>query len=263
MPLLTIHDGNYHIFSGPRCPWPQGRHLRTTPGWLGHRPPVPLESPPLKAADVIDIIPEKEWPELIRAGAGTFLHDLTKDLLNAKDQGRTLFCWFNGVTRAAEILHGYQQNKGIELSAAAGACQVTNFRNVGGYAEDALDWIRDHGLPTVDEWPNDAIDRRYDTPELWERAKDHCILRWVEVKGWNEQISMLLHRNPIATAHNWWQHLVCQLQPVLLDDGTIAVGFDNSWGKTFGDNGYALMTKSRGTADGIALAPISETISNN
>jgi hypothetical protein len=80
----------------------------------------------------------------------------------------------------------------------------------------------------------------------------------------DEVITCLLNRVPVAAGLDWWGHLVCFLDPVILPDGSVGVLFQNSWGvdwPTPGANGLACLTESRGTPDG-AAAPVIVTASD-
>jgi hypothetical protein len=263
MPKVVITAQNHQLFFGPTCPWPHGRELHKYPGAEGPRPQPPTVAAVAEASDALPIYNAKQRTEIIRAQRGTFLHDLNAAELPAKDQGRTNFCWANAVVRALEHLRGWQGQPLLSLSAAAVACKITHFRNQGGYPEDALDYVAQHGAPSTVYWPNAQIDKRYDVSATWKDAKQHALLRLARCRGWDEQQSALIARKPLVCVHAWWGHAVAHVQPELDDDGNELAGFDNSWGSTFGDDGYALLDKDRGTADGNAWALLSETFSTD
>jgi hypothetical protein len=196
------------------------------------------------------LIPESEWEPRIREmeAQGTRLSDLIRKRKSpCKNQSTTNFCWFNTPTRCAEIVM-MKQRPGlpVELSPASGACPVTNFRNVGGWPRDALAWIVECGLNDVIDWPANAIDRRYATASNKAKALENRVLEWIELKPRTKQqlISLLLRRIPVCCGYNWWGHATTAIDPVWLD-GTAATRSENSWGPSYGDQGFFILQGSR------------------
>jgi hypothetical protein len=204
------------------------------------------------------LIPRSEWQSRIQEmeQTKTRLSDLIR-LRNSpcKNQQSTNFCWFNSPTRCTEIVYLQQSGRTATLSPASGACHVTNFRNVGGWGRDALEWITEHGLNDVKDWPANAIDRRYDTPENRTKAMANRIVEWTELKPRNvdQLISMLLRRIPVACGFNWWGHEVTAVDPVWVD-GAAVIRIENSWGMQWGANGMAILQGSKMLPDD-ACAP--------
>jgi len=205
------------------------------------------------------LIPRSEWQARIKEmeETKTRLSDLIRKRKSpCKNQSSTNFCWFNSPTRCTEIII-MQQRDGLPvvLSPASGACQVTNFRNVGGWGRDALAWIVEHGLNDVNDWPANAIDHKYLTAENKAKALLNRVLEWTELKPRNidQLISMLLRRIPVACGYNWWGHETTAIDPVWLD-GTAATRNENSWGPDYGDQGMFILQGSRMLPDD-AVAP--------
>jgi hypothetical protein len=115
------------------------------------------------------------------------------------------------------------------------------------------------------------MDRPYSlSPSRWktgwqENAQLHEAIQWAEIDTrFDEVITCLLERNPVAAGLDWWGHLVCFLDPVILPDGSVGVLFQNSWGENWptpGANGFATLTERKATPDG-AAAPIIVTASD-
>jgi len=211
-----------------------------------------------KATDIIKPIPREEWPGLITEGKGTFLHDLTKDKLPPHDQGGTNYCWAHGSTRSAEILRVFEGQPTLILSAESVAVPVTGGRNRGGYPEEALHQLRNFGACAQSFWPLNDRDETHAQPGWEDNAKTHRLIRWVDVEGFDMQMTLALLRVPVPIGLGWWGHLVCQLDPVHFGGTDYGIGCDNSWGASYGDNGYFILTEQRGTADLGAFAPLTE-----
>jgi len=206
-------------------------------------------------------IPRSEWKRLIIAGKGTWLGDLTRGKLPVHDQDGTNYCWAHGSVRAVEALRVYEGQTPLFLSPESVAVPVTGGRNRGGSPDEAIQQLRTFGACDQLLWPENDLNERHAKSSWKTEALNHVILRWIDVFNFADQITLALHRIPVAIGLGWWGHLVCQLDPVILPDGSVGIGADNSWGADYGDNGYFLLDEEHGTADLGAFAPISETFS--
>lgn len=215
-------------------------------------------------------IPRSEWRDRIREGKGTFLGDLTRKVLSPHDQGLTNYCWAHGSVRGLEALRVFQGQKPLILSAESVAVPVTGGRNRGGSPDEALERLMSHGCCEQSFWPNNDLNERHAKDGWLDNALSHVILRWADVENFDDQATLALHRVPVPIGLGWWGHLVCQLDLVYLDDikeldhfvrasDQFGIGFDNSWGADYGENGYAYLDEKHATADLGAFAPISGT----
>jgi hypothetical protein len=202
------------------------------------------------------LIPRSEWQSRIQEmeATKTRLSDIAnRNKLPCKDQAQTNYCWINAPAYAMEQLRVAQGQKMVILSAASGGAKIKGFRNVGGWGQEALEFIADNGLVPQDRWPMNAIDRRYDTPENWAIAKKFRCLEWwsLRVRDDDELMSCLLRRWPVAVGYNWWGHEVTAVDPVWLD-GTYAGRIRNSWTMNWpqpGAMGYGVLQGQKLTAD--------------
>ena len=206
-------------------------------------------------------IPRSEWKDRIIAGKDTWLGDLTRGELAPHDQNGTNYCWAHGSVRAVEALRVFQGQKPILLSPESVAVPLTGGRNRGGSPDEALEQLRTYGACDQTYWPENDLNIRHAMEGWTADAENHVILRWADVENFDDQMTLALHRIPVAIGLAWWGHLVCQLDPVILPDGSVGVGCDNSWGADYGDNGYFKLDEKHGTADLGAFAPISEAFS--
>ena len=164
----------------------------------------------------------------------------------------------------------------LDLSPESVGGPCTHWRNEGGYASEAFGQLQSYGACQTSfmdkQWSLAvAADGRpagrrtpcsmsCPTGTILESSDSNPIF--------DEVITCLLNRVPVAAGIPWWGHLVCFLDPILLPAGvapantpdgqTVGVLFQNSWGvdwPTPAANGLACLTESRATPDG-AAAPV-------
>jgi hypothetical protein len=270
---LVIGDHNYRQYA------PSARDGREHSGYLGwERPGVPhiFEA----GQPVANQIPRAQWPTLIQAGYGNWLSDMLKaQNVPAKDQDGLGYCWVYGSTRAVETKRIVMGLPHVDLSPESVGGPCTGWRNQGGYATEAFNQIEQAGIceSSFMDAPNSLHPSRWKTG--WQdNAKLHEAAQWYEIgTSFDDVITCLLNRLPVAAGLDWWGHLVCFLDPVMFINGkqytggafdssakiTFGVIFQNSWGHdwpTQGANGYSVLTESKATPDG-AASPLIVTAS--
>lgn len=207
----------------------------------------------------LPLIPESEWPERIEQmeRTKTRLSDICDQAgLPCKDQNGTNYCWINSPTYCTEVVRVAQNEPMVILSPASAGGPIKGFRNVGGWGAEGLEYIVEHGLVPVDKWPANAIDRRYNTAENRELAMKYRVTEWWDLKPRNFQqlATCLLSRIPVAGGFNFWSHEVTLIDLVRLPNGKYGVRFRNSWGMSYGDRGYSILTGNQMLPDD-AVAP--------
>ena len=258
MPALIIDENNYQAQITERLDRLDLTAGEPLAGCLPRRSEYGCCRHVAKATDFITPIPREEWADLIKAGQGTFLHDLCKDKLPCHDQGGTNYCWAHGPTRAAEVLPVADGQDPVILSAESVAVPITGGRNRGGYPEDALHQLRNHGACEQSYWPLNDRDESNAKAGWEENRKLYRLIRWVDLNSFDMQMTLALLRYPVPIGLSWWTHCVCQLDPIHFGGKDFGIGIDNSHGADWGDNGYGILTERRGTADIGAFAPITE-----
>lgn len=184
-------------------------------------------------------------------------HKMLTAGLKCKDQARTNFCFANAPVHCVEVLTVLNNQPYVELSAASVACRVTGFRNVGGWAKNALDIISSEGIVPVQYWPVNQINRQFNTKAIWRYASPFCVDKWTTgiPRNLNQVVSLLLQDVPVAVAFNWWGHEVTAYDAIWLN-GRIALRCRNSWGMGYGSSGFFILQGSKMYPDDV-VAPLS------
>lgn len=221
--------------------------LRSTPfGQIKNAPAFPKEL----------LIPRSEWQARIQEMEER--KSRTSDLciaagLPCKDQSSTNFCWANAPVHCLEIVRLQQGQPMVILSPASVGGPIKHFKNVGGWGEEALEWIVEHGACPVDQWPANAIDDDYYTEANKATAKDYRVTEWWELtpRNTDELISCLLRRLPVACGYNWQGHETTAVDAVW-KNGQIGTRNRNSWSMDWpsaGAGGWYILQGQKMLAD--------------
>lgn len=220
----------------------------------------------------VPLIPREEWPERcaeMKANK-TRLSDIRATMDNGRpakslNQNGEGFCWAYSPTVAAMLLRAVSGQPYVRLSAHGVACKIFGFQDRGAWAALAMDFIAKHGIPAVDDWPEQSMNRANDTDETWRNAQ---YMRFTE--GWldqdiqhasdadltlDERASCLLSRFPVPTDYAGWWHSVCAMDLVdmkpnlgqqgLMDPSRFGQRIWNSWGDNWGDRGEAVIATTK------------------
>ena len=257
--MVVIGDNNYRNFINPtvdgelKACSSKGMWNRTlTPDPEGYAGTFEdLESVPM--------IPESEWGDRIRQMEKdkTRMPDFAKDMgLAIRNQRNSSYCWSFGTTRSAEYAL-LQTGINMHISAFSVGAPVKNFRNQGGWGDQALAYMAKNGFNTSDEWDDSkgsgSISRKYYTDENRALAKKRVVLEYYKLRtgrnGWAELVSCILAGKAVAVGYNFWSHLVCATWL----EQNMDLGIDNSWGQGWSDGGRGLLTGGRKFPDGAVV----------
>lgn len=170
--------------------------------------------------DDSDLIPWEEFPDRIAdmERTKTTLVDIwSQSPIGKPMQSYTLYCWTWCV---ADALMVYREAMGlpfVKFSPSSVAAPIMNFANVGGWPEQALDWIMKNGIAPVSHVPYVTTNPRDFKPGWKEEAAKYKIVK-SEAVGKNKQRigSKLLQRKPLCSAFMFMSHAMAPL--ALTDD---------------------------------------------
>lgn len=202
----------------------------------------------------LPIIPRDEWTDRIEEMEKTKsrLSDLMKGRgIRTKDQARTSFCWVFAATSAVQAVRVVQGYEHLELSPASVGCLVTNYRNVGGWSTEAVRAGAKYGWAPSDLWPDIGISRQYNTQEVKEKRIENKVQEWWELRPRSEEelMTCLLSRIPVAVGFSWWRHAVLACDPLVFGKNDFGHRDLNSWGPSYGEEGWFVLKGSRSIAD--------------
>lgn len=204
-----------------------------------------------------DIMPRSEWDSHIqrqerdKSSPDDFRIAADVPIL---DQNGLGYCWMYGTVGAIMTVYAMTGLPVPHLSATGPAAQGKNWANRGGWAGEAIEYIRRYGIPTLDAWPEHSMDRSLPrSPEVQRTAKLHGLVDFAELprNNFDAAVSVLLDPvdpRPVTLGLNWWGHLVYATKVVKLGAGRYGLKIANSWRPTWGQQGTAVLVESKATA---------------
>jgi hypothetical protein len=198
------------------------------------------------------LIDRSEWAEraeVAEVGRATPEHLASFAHVPILNQGQRPYCWCYGACGAMMTAYAVAGLSVPHLSATSAAAKIKGYRDVGGWAGEAIQGIEKYGVSTLDYWPEAVLDRKYDTAEQRANAKLHAAAEFSELPSQNFDAvaSALLHGFPVTLGLAWWGHLVYATKLVVLGRGSFGVLIRNSWGDKWETKGATVLTESRAT----------------
>jgi hypothetical protein len=174
------------------------------------------------------------------------------------NQEQTNYCWSYSSTSAVMLKRAYQGEPHTQLSGAANAAKIKNFKNVGGWGSQSLERSAEFGIPDVNHWAegNAGLNRHWDSEETWKNASKNRVQEWMDLEPRNvdQMITCVLLGIPVVSDFNWWGHSVCTME--ILELNPLKTRIWNSWGDKWGDLGEGILEGNKAIPDG-AIAPFS------
>jgi len=220
------------------------------------------------AAPTFEVYPRNELSSRLKdlKQANSTLRDISRFAgIESKDQANTNYCHANSPALAIEILRAVQGESHVVLSPGSIGGPVTGYRNDGAVIEDDLRQIVEYGAATVDFVPANQISKSGWKPGAVENAALHKVTHWWDLGYKDDRMflrcaTLVLQGIPVCVGYNWWSHAVTLTGLVEISSGRFGFEFRNSWGSSYGDDGYGVLAEGKGTPDS-AYAPRQATAS--
>ena len=254
--MITIDDNNYKAFRSQTVDGVEMKCASLGMWEPGYEQPGGYAGA-FEDQQTIPMIPEDEWRDRIRQQEKdkTRIVDLADDLgMKIRNQRNSNYCWAFGTCRSVEYAL-LQTGVNKYISPFSVGAPIKNFRNQGGWGDQALDYMARNGFNFDDEWNAEggasSISRRYYTDENRAKAKERKVLEYYKLRsgsgeGWKQLVSCVLSGVAVGVGYNWWGHLVCAVG--LNTDLDLLI--DNSWGPNWSSNGRGYLSGRRKYADG-------------
>jgi hypothetical protein len=164
-------------------------------------------------------------------------------------QGSWGYCWMFGTVGGMQCAYAQTGIQSPHLNAHYPAWLGKNGANRGGWAGEALGYIERFGVPEYGVFPGKPTSRAaYDRREARDNANLHKAVEFTELprNDYDALCSVLLDPidpRPVTLGLNWWGHLTVALQ--WTPDGILIA---NSWGESWGKNGFGVLAPSKSVA---------------
>ncbi|MGL4553978.1 MAG: hypothetical protein ACRC33_22690 [Gemmataceae bacterium] len=255
---FVIDDDNYDLFLHPRV-----SHGVMARGLVPRDyAACPVGYLPCARPFDLPLIPESEWPARLAAQTAAqaqLSHVRDRGGPSGKpipstDQNGRGYCWCHSSTSACLIVRALNGQPFVDLSAYMVGCIIKGYRDQGGFGSEGVEFMAEHGIPSSEFWPQRAIARAHDTPDMRANARLHRITEWMDLapRSKAQLVTCLLSGIPVVADFNWWGHSVLALDVVSLSPFRIRVW--NSWGDSWSANGTGVLEGSKAIPDGM-VAP--------
>lgn len=250
---IVIDDSNYLQYAASEAT-PEGMSRGLIPRDYEQFPEGSFATP-----FALPLIPRSEWAERIEEmeRTKTRLSDLRR-LYNipSRNQNGTNYCWAHGPVTALILILAKMGNKYVDLSPASVAAIIKRGANQGGWGSQALQLMISQGVADAAHWPHNNRNHNQYTQSSRENASRHKVLEWWELKprNFDQYMTCLFHRIPVAIGLNWWRHEVCGVDPVIIRPGVFGSRIWNSWGDGWSEQGMGILNESKSRPDD-AVAP--------
>jgi hypothetical protein len=158
-------------------------------------------------------------------------------IMPVRNQKNSNYCWYHSSCNGQMILRGKAGLPYIDLSAFSGAAQIKRGRNEGGWCQESVRWIAEHGTATSEFWPQNSFDLRNVTPEMQANAMENRFTEFEDGEPGNKMLFLtaLALGCPVVSDFNKLMHSMLTLEIESIKPFRIR-GL-NSWQQDWGPSG--------------------------
>lgn len=251
---LIINDSNFHTQLGVGEGDNKVIDINGQPMSFGHKPRT-FEPGIVCAPAPTVVIPRSEWDARIEEQEST-KSDLQSisdaEGIECLDQNGTNYCHANSPALAIMINRAVMGLPYVKLSPGSVGGPITGYRNQGANIGDDLKRIISHGIAPQSFVPPNQINKSGWKPGAEQAALDFKVTDWFDMMYKDSTMfdrcaTQLLLNRPVCVAYNWWSHAVTLIKLVKISNGKYGFMFRNSWGTSYGKNGYGILEEGKGT----------------
>lgn len=211
----------------------------------------PIMSAPFLEA--IPLIPRDEWVDRIREkdANGSWMRTINDNAgVPCLDQNGLGYCHAYGTVGAAMTARAVAGLPTIVLSPESVGGKVTGWRNRGANPDDDLEVLMRDGACRMDmmDGPHSLNPKKWNP--AWEQdAKNHTAVEVFHMDSRNmfdQLMTAVLLNIPSGVWFNWWGHHIQGALAAQNKDGKFWLCCRNSWGTSYGENGYFWMAEGHG-----------------
>jgi hypothetical protein len=200
------------------------------------------------------LIPRNEWREraqALEAARATPEHVAEFARVPILNQGRRPYCWAYGAMGVLMVGYAAAGLPVPHLSATSLAAKIKHYRDVGGWAGEAIEGNQRFGCSTIEFWPEADLNPAHDTPDQRANAALHIATEWAELapRSFDAAASQLLRGRAVTLGLAWWGHLIYATKLVILQNGGYGMLIRNSWGREWEREGRAILPEAKATPD--------------
>lgn len=220
--------------------------------------------------EAMPLLPRSEWDARIAyndANNAWLYNTCIRHKIPVGNQNSLNFCWSWGTTHCVMAIRAANNLPFVELAPESLGSAV-GWRNAGNYVDSTLQIVRTQGLCAVS-----FLDRRYSlTPSRWKAGwekdcENHRVESWLDMdvpgKVWDAAMTCTLLGYPYAAGFGWWSHLVAGGFKARKNGDRYEIMYRNSWGPSYGEDGWFWMAEGKGTPDIGCFAPTVVTASES
>jgi C1A family cysteine protease len=125
-----------------------------------------------------------------------------------------------------------------------------------------VEYIVENGIYPTAAWPNTSRDSDNKTAAGDITAKGYQVTEFYDLEdnNFDQLATALLLGFPCALGLDWWGHLVCATDLVMIDSRSFGTRIRNSWGESWGERGWGVLTEKRSIGSAVAPRVVDHTV---